>query len=139
MFPITCNSIGDIIALIQVATLLAKSLDTSTGSASEYQDTIEQLDSAEHALRAVEDTIKDVRMEGSITTAARREITNCLGTIQKFRQHISWYRSLGMSSRGQWLKKFLWALLKKSDIVELRNKLTAHFSTIQISLNMLTM
>ncbi|CZR63961.1 uncharacterized protein PAC_13858 [Phialocephala subalpina] len=138
MSGITFGSVGDIIAVGQIALALAKALSDSRGSAKEYQDLVKELQAFEQALLQVltlwqsyEDspelkelgttTINIVNDWREILLAFRLKVDNKYGT------------SLCAGGSAQWLKdvtkKVLWQK-EKEEILELRRKLQMASHTI---------
>ncbi|CZR62688.1 uncharacterized protein PAC_12585 [Phialocephala subalpina] len=140
---ITFGSIGDIIAVGQIALSLAKALSDSRGSAKEYQGLVKELETFDQALLQVValwqnyDTSPEI---DSFSTIIKDTIGDWREILFDFRTKIEkkYGRRLGLGEperRGavKWLrdapKKVSW-LTEREDIVELRTKLQGASGTI---------
>lgn len=136
-------SVGDIIAAIQLIVKITKALEDSTGSSSQYQGVITELNSLNNALVKV----KNIRLEGD---QQHQEIAlfgaalQCRQTIDGFMQKVGKYQAcLGDGGSGSWAKdswrKVQWSLCSQKEVDLFRASLNAHTSAISIMLHAIQM
>ncbi|KAE9373748.1 hypothetical protein N431DRAFT_338810 [Stipitochalara longipes BDJ] len=129
---ITFGSVGDIIAVGQIAWSLAQALTDSKGSAKEYQGLIKELRAFERAVLQIVALWQNYDSPDVVTTDVTKD---WLDTLRVFQEKIDkkYGRCLAGSGSGNWVKdaskKVLW-LKEKEDILELRRKLSSASDTI---------
>ncbi|TDL17423.1 hypothetical protein BD410DRAFT_794390 [Rickenella mellea] len=129
----TFGSFGDILALTNLTITCVRSLNDSVGSASDFQDFIDELESLKDDL----DTIaahSDAAMikEGrstptSASTYSSRAIEQCHMAIKVFHDNVKKYETkLNAKGPKSWYYKMFWAIWKKDQITDFRLKLARH-------------
>ena len=140
---ITFGSIGDIIAVGQIAWSLAKALSNSRGSAKEYQGLVKELQTFDQALLQVVALWQNYETSletDSLSTIINDTIGDWRETLSEFRIKIvkKYGKRLGLAQsehKGavKWFrdapKKISW-VTEKEDIAELRTKLQGAIGTI---------
>ncbi|KAE8447549.1 hypothetical protein EG329_010679 [Mollisiaceae sp. DMI_Dod_QoI] len=130
--PITFGSVGDTIAVGQIAWSLAQALTDSKGSAKEYQSLVKELRAFERALLQIVALWQNYDCPDVITTDV---VKDWLDTLRVFQEKVNkkYGVGLGGSGSGNWAKdvskKIIW-LKEKEDIVDLRRKLSSASDTI---------
>ncbi|PMD60566.1 uncharacterized protein K444DRAFT_612697 [Hyaloscypha bicolor E] len=132
--PITFGSVGDIIAVGQIAWSLAQSLSDSRGSAKEYQGLIKELGAFERAVLQVVALWQNYDCPDVSTTDITKDWLDTLRTFQG-KVDRKYGRHLAASGSGNWVidvsKKVLWQT-EKADIMELRTKLHSASETLTL-------
>ena len=124
MVPITCNAVGDIIALVQLACQIVTALNESRGARASCRELLAQLTSIANLLRVSQTAIDSLRDESlrKIVDAQLAMTTQCieeaLNKIAQFPQLLpqpttSRY-TLGDRARTAW-SSVKWELLGKAD------------------------
>lgn len=130
-------SVGDFLAVGKLIADITNSLRECSGSKSEYQELLRELESLDNALKHLDKlptNIASANLE-SIKYAAlscRRPLEQFLGKIQKYD------RALGIWGRANPIKntadKLRWAFKEKDEIKKLQSYLNIHIGTINILL-----
>jgi chromosome segregation ATPase len=136
-------SVGDFIAGIQLVRDVISSLQSSAGSALEYQTLIAELFTLERALLEV----KALRYEDCDATqldALKCAATQCQSTIDKFLAKVKKYQpslnAQGSSSKVKdSLRKIQWALCEKADLETFKAEVRGHAGSINMLLATLQM
>ncbi|KAF8857708.1 hypothetical protein BDZ45DRAFT_427644 [Acephala macrosclerotiorum] len=140
MSGITFGSVGDIIAVGQIAWALAQALSGSRGSAKEYQLLEKELQAFHQALLQVVALWQNYEESSELRelgTMLRNAVKDWQDTLLAFRLKVDrmYGTSLSPGGCGNWLKdaskKVLW-LKEKEDILELRRKLLMADKTINM-------
>ena len=139
-FGIAFGSIGDLIAVGQIAWTLAKSLSSTRGSAKEYQGLVKELETFNNVLLQIValwqnyESSPELDELGKVTKHAVEGWRNLLCEfLLKFEKKYG--ASLRPGGSGNWAKdtskKFLW-LKEKDDVIELRRKVQSASDTITL-------
>ena len=99
MIPLTCNAVGDILALATLVLDLARALSESSGSPSEYRAFTAELNSLNIVLSSVgriAQLTTDDRLRGEIV----REVDLCGSDIQRALEGIAKFSELGRVGKG---------------------------------------
>jgi hypothetical protein len=141
MSPITFGSVGDIISVSLLVKDLLVALDSSRGSAAEYQAIVGELNLLDRALLQVE-ALSRTREKTSEAKAAYQTaedvIEKCRETLDKFKTRIKKYNfSLSAGGCGFVVKdavrKIQWkASNKDEEIAKLRAELSGYTDTINL-------
>jgi hypothetical protein len=131
--------ISDFLTITDMVIKLAKSLEESKGSSSDYQSLMKELYAFHRALMEVEALVKSSKLPESVANSLIVIVTNCREPIGKFLMDIDKYRkSLRAKGSSSWaqdmLKKFGWAILKAEDVRKLRDTLQGLSMSIQVLL-----
>ncbi|TDL13215.1 hypothetical protein BD410DRAFT_847193 [Rickenella mellea] len=134
----TFGSFGDILALTSLVITCARSLSDSTGSASDFQDFIdelqllkEDLDAAKALLDAAMNNAGTSPSVSAVATYSPRAIEQCHSAMKAFHKCVEKYgeRLNGKGPRS-WFYKISWAMWKKDQITDFRGKLGGHRQSI---------
>ena len=136
-FPISCGSVGDIIALTQLTIQIKRALSDTQGAPSEYQELVTELDLFHRALLRVKsalptntnakpldpkcdalDTMNAIQYH---TTLAERRLKDFMQTIEKYQKSLQKGGSKNMML-DTW-RKLGWTFLKKEDVQHLKTDL----------------
>ncbi|VDB85867.1 unnamed protein product [Peniophora sp. CBMAI 1063] len=124
MFPITCNAIGDIIAVVQLIRDVVVALDDARGAAEEYKQFTRVLSALGTVMGEVYDLATASRNE-ALKQAVLEEIQLCCIDINNAYKSITGYEKLekmaDYSTRNAThglFKKLQWHLLRASDAVK---------------------
>ncbi|VDB85846.1 unnamed protein product [Peniophora sp. CBMAI 1063] len=120
MFPITCNAIGDIIAVVQLIRDIVVALDDARGAAEEYKQFVHVLTALGAVMEAVyklardspDDALKSVVLEE--VRRCCNDINNAHNSIAKF-DRLEGETSVRTSRAGTLFTKLHWHFLKASD------------------------
>jgi hypothetical protein len=131
-------SAGDFIAGIQLVRDVIASLQSSAGSASEYQALIYELFTLERALLEVK-SLRFEDCEAAQLDALKAAATHCQSTIDRFLAKIKKYQpSLNAQGSGSRirdsLRKIQWALCSKADLGVFQAEVRGHTGSINILL-----
>ena len=135
---ITFGSVGDIIAVAELAFKIVKALSESRGASKEYQDLMLELDLFRRALQEADRFLKPnrpVRLQPHTENAVRHHVTLCKKEMEEFMKKIKKYQESlrkggsGNMMRDSW-RKVGWSLFKKEDLATLRGNLSMHRGTI---------
>lgn len=130
-------SVGDFLAVGKLIADITNSLGEASGSKSEYQELLRELESLNHALRHLDKlptNIASANLESIKYTAlcCRRPLEQFLGKIQKYDM------ALGIWGRANPIKKtadkLRWAFKEKDEIKKLQSYLNIHIGTINMLL-----
>ena len=136
--PVTCGSVGDIIALASLARSIAKALNDSHGSSEEYRQVIHELWSLERALLGVEELSRTCGPSSSIN-ALRQTALEYRSVLDAFHSKLDKYqrylRDGGSSNvvKDMWWK-IHWAVSFKEDLARFRASVLGHCSSIDLLL-----
>ncbi|VDC01805.1 unnamed protein product [Peniophora sp. CBMAI 1063] len=140
MFPITCNAIGDIIAVVQLIYDIVKALDDTRGAVKEYKQFIHVLTALGTVMHAVHDLVKDSH-DDILRRNVLQEIQRCCEDINQAQSSIAGFQKLEKASTDRassrasaastMFTKLQWHLLKASDA----EKFARRFSESHIRLN----
>lgn len=139
MFPITCNAIGDIVTIIQLAITLAVCLSDTVGSSSEYRELTQTLHSYHTSLLTVIDVIDSDIVNFIFVSVLIPDVDACNKTMEKLMRYIEGYRALGMSSGGKWWEKVVWALRVKGKVAKLEDKFVRQCEGVRTKIVALTL
>ncbi|TDL21172.1 hypothetical protein BD410DRAFT_899010 [Rickenella mellea] len=134
---LTFGSFGDVLALTGLTITIARSLSDSIGSASDFQDFIDELQSLKDVLNRVAPHLstpmgsKTSPSSASAATYPPREIEQCRIALDVFHNSVKKYEEkLRGKGPKSWLYKMLWVLWKKDQITDFRLKLARHRQAI---------
>ncbi len=141
-------SVGDCISVSLLIKDCVVALDSSRGSATEYQEVIRELWALDRALLEVVSLAEgfEATVElNALTGSARRVADQCRGCIEGFLGRVKGYeKSLGIGGKlgggtgGNGLRdaksKLGWALFMKDDLAKFRSEINAHSSAINMLL-----
>jgi hypothetical protein len=133
-------SVGDILALSQLALQIAKSLHDSTGSSAEFQALAADFQSLsttlDHVYHAAKpEYLRGISLSKEFVDLVISEIAQCRSVVENFQRDIKCYEAaLGPKQTNSrrwkslsaiWYKVF-WALFKKQDVVDVRAQIAKH-------------
>ncbi|KZV72222.1 hypothetical protein PENSPDRAFT_368477 [Peniophora sp. CONT] len=139
MVLITCNAIGDILAVAQLIRDIARALDDARGAAAEYQRLVLQLSIVGTVMEEAH-RIADASREDALKTALLAAVRLCHIDIVNASKLLPGYENLSRPTTiGGWTlsrartsaKKLKWHLLKASDAAILADRL----QTSQLRMN----
>lgn len=138
MSPVTFGSVGDIIAVCQLAKSIYDALNSSRGSSIEYQGLSAVLRSVERALLEVELFIRawrDASTPDSLQRECSKLVNECRTTLEAFQSYVNKYdTALSRGSRKATLKrartKIKWQMLAKKDVARFRADLAGHWDSL---------
>ncbi|TFK53239.1 hypothetical protein OE88DRAFT_1358568 [Heliocybe sulcata] len=129
VFPVTCSSVGDIIAVASLALKIAQILSHSTGASYEYQCLIEELRLLGQTLQHTHAVGQLLPLNVDVMNSLRSQVAQCKDLMDKFMARIEGYRKrLGGDVSGfsaTW-RKIGWGLFKTEEVTDLRSKLSTH-------------
>ncbi|VDC01797.1 unnamed protein product [Peniophora sp. CBMAI 1063] len=124
MFPITCNAIGDIIAVVQLIRDIAVALNDVRGAAEEYRQFTRVLTALGTVMAEVYGLTLASHNE-TLKQAVLEEVQLCCADINNAHNSISGFEVLEETSLGhkrnatqRALKKIQWHLLRASDVAK---------------------
>ncbi|KAJ7173607.1 hypothetical protein C8R46DRAFT_893040 [Mycena filopes] len=135
-------SLGDVLALANLAWSIARILRESTGASAEYQALIAELESLGSALQTLNQFVSNpgpTKLQDSVENALRFSLSRCQTLMAAFLKKIGGYqRSLkkggsGNGMRDSW-RKIGWGLLQKDEIALLKGQLMEQKATIGMML-----
>ena len=129
-------SVGDFIAVATLIKDIVVCLKDSGGSASEYQELMDEL----HGLLLVLDKIEHLEGQTEAITSIKVAALNCNFVLQDFRRKLEPYdKSLERGKTRGWIKdstrKVRWELTMKTEVQNLRAYLLAHTSSLNMRLS----
>ncbi|TDL15034.1 hypothetical protein BD410DRAFT_845537 [Rickenella mellea] len=137
MAALTFGSFGDILALTTITITCVRSLSNSVGSASDFQDFIDELQSLKDDLDRVAAylsvTMDNASPSSSATGAnfSPRAIEQCHSAMEVFHINVKKYeKRLNGKGLRSWFYKMLWAIWKKDQVSDFRMKLLRHRQAI---------
>ncbi|TDL17421.1 hypothetical protein BD410DRAFT_794384, partial [Rickenella mellea] len=137
MASFTFGSFGDILALTSLTIACARSLSDSTGSASDLQDFIDELQSLKDILDKVSPHLSTPTSNASpsssksAATYSPKELEQCHSAMEVFHNNVKKYeKRLSGKGLSSWFYKMLWAIWKKDQITDFRVKLARHRQAI---------
>ncbi|TDL14119.1 hypothetical protein BD410DRAFT_846332 [Rickenella mellea] len=139
MATFSFGSFGDIMALASLTITCARSLSDSTGSASDFRDFIDELQSLKDDLDNVAahlPTAMDTANpspSSSFPDYSRRAIEQCHMAMEVFHNNVKKYGNrLNGNGPKSWFYKILWAIWKKDQITDFRLKFARHRHAISM-------
>ncbi|TDL15036.1 hypothetical protein BD410DRAFT_902802 [Rickenella mellea] len=137
MASFTFGSFGDVLALTSLTIACARSLSDSTGSASDLQDFIDELQSLKDVLDKVAPHLTTPKSNASPLSSAStatyspKELEQCHKAMEVFHHNVKKYeKRLNGNGLRSWFYKMLWAIWKKDQITDFRVKLARHRQAI---------
>jgi hypothetical protein len=135
-------SVGDCMSVCFLVKDCIVALDSSRGSAAEYQEVIRELRALDHALSEVLSLAEGFETTpelNALAWSAKRVTDQCRGCIEGFLGRVKRYeKSLGTGSSGYRLRdvkgKLGWALFMKDDLANFRAEINAQSSTFNMLL-----
>lgn len=121
-FPITCNAVGDIVTVVQLALGIYQALNDSRGSSADFQDVSSEIRRLSRDLSQVQSVIQHADVPKDFADTISKDIASCQAIIDDFQERIAPFgRALGPSSvpRGWALRaarKLDWRRCHASDI-----------------------
>lgn len=139
------GSVGDILALIELATTMVKALSKSAGASKEYQDAITELDAFTTTLNSLAARLPAAssgltRLPPSVENALNHAVSQCRILLEDFRRRIEGYQHLvkqaGMKGgfAASW-RRVGWGLFRKEELVALKTKLSQQMNIITVILS----
>ncbi|KAJ7089767.1 hypothetical protein B0H15DRAFT_271130 [Mycena belliarum] len=135
-------SFGDILALANLAWTIAKILRESTGSSTEYQDLVAELESLGTALQSLDQIVSGpapIKLQYSVENAVKFSLSKCQILMAGFLKKVEGYQHClkkggsGNAVRDSW-RKIGWGLFKKDEIKMLKMQLMDQKTTINMLL-----
>ncbi|KZV61775.1 hypothetical protein PENSPDRAFT_274540 [Peniophora sp. CONT] len=132
MIPITCNAVGDILALATLVVDVARALNDARGSSSEYRSFIHELN-AVHAMLTSAARIAEDSIDGALRDQIIRTVDQCGGDIQRALARLAKFSTLGcdgVAGDGLRLKlkrnwyKVEWRFLQRDEAQTFQKELT---------------
>ena len=121
MFPITCNAIGDIIAIVQLVRDIVVALNDSRGAVDEYRQFVHVLKALGTILEAVYELASDSQ-DRRLQQSILEEVQLCCITINNAHKSLSGFEKLAetsaRSTRGgprAALTKLHWHFMRAAD------------------------
>ena len=140
--PVTCGSVGDIIAVSLLVKDLVSALNDCRGSSGEFKEVLRELQSLERAL--LEDNVLANKHEATqelhaLVEAARAAAQGCRQSIDCMLQRVRRYQeSLRSGGSGNLLKdgarKVQWKIVERDEIDRFRAEVAAHANSLNIVL-----
>jgi hypothetical protein len=133
MFPVTCSSVGDILAVVAFIADLAAALKESTGSARKYRSFIRELDAMRVALEAVS-RVAQRCADDAIRNAIIEEVKDCCDTVKGAAKCVAKFSPLGRESSkadknlvrlSRLWYKIEWRVTKREEVEELEARFAA--------------
>lgn len=113
-------------------------LDEKQGAKHEYDGLLQEIDTLQAALTAVEELLQDGNLPEQQSLALNRAISFCqssieefLGVVAKYQPHLSQVKVKGLGPR---LSRVRWAICRKEDIRMFRSQIQRQSSTITMLL-----
>lgn len=135
VLPITCNAVGDIIAVAQLIHKIVTALSDSRGASREYEDLLRELRLLHDILRCA--IAVATTMSSTISGAALEEIVDEAAKwkdeLEDLRDKIEGYQK---SLRKSTLHAVAWVLFRQDEIKDLRERLSRYRTTITLWLVM---
>ncbi|KAJ3508106.1 hypothetical protein NLJ89_g5937 [Agrocybe chaxingu] len=131
-------SLGDIVALAQIITLIANALKEGSGASEEYQDLIDDLFAFCRTLDNVKDFLEQLEatpINEKVRHGIYEEILRCRALVNSFLAAIApYYRALRgqvRTSRRRFsmrvvFRKVWWALFRREDVARVQKRIMAH-------------
>lgn len=126
------GSFGDILGIAQLAFILAKTLSDTRGSSAEYQELVTELHSLSSTLEIL-NRVLSVRapsrpLQISVEIEMKTALKKCQILLSDFGKRIEGYEHcLKKGGSGSKLRDILrqirWGIVKKAEVVDLKNKL----------------
>ena len=143
MFPISCNAVGDIIALVQLACQIVTALNESRGAQAECRELFAQLTSIAHVLEVSRHTIDSLRIDAlrkivdEQLASTSRYIQDGLGKVARFSdllpQATTGRPTLGDRAMTTW-SCLKWEFLGKADVKACRDDFARAFQPLTFAL-----
>ncbi|KZV61778.1 hypothetical protein PENSPDRAFT_274656 [Peniophora sp. CONT] len=132
MIPITCNAVGDIINLASLILDVARALNDTRGSASEYRNFAGELN-ALHAMLTSAARIAEGSVDNALRDEIIREVDQCGRDVQRALSHIAKFSALGRDNDAgsarrvklarHWYK-LEWRFAQRNEAQAVRRELT---------------
>lgn len=135
-FPITCNAVGDIVTIVQLALGIYQALNDSRGSSADFQDVSSEIRRLSRDLSQVQSVIQHADVPKDFADTISKDIASCQAIIDDFQERIAPFgRALGPRSvpRGWALRaarKLDWRLRRKDEAIEFRKTLDRYRLTV---------
>lgn len=131
-------SVGDFIAVGSLVTDIVSSLREASGSKSEYQEILRELEGLKHALSYL-DKLQSVDACSTSIDSIKYAALSCRRPLEQFLNKIKKYdNALGVWSKAGTIRsaadKLKWAYTQKDEIRKLQTYLNVHVGTINILL-----
>ena len=140
--PVSCGSVGDVIAVCQLVKDLIAALNDCRGSSGEFNELVKELQSLARALHEV--NVLATKHEGTqelyaLVEAARAAAQGCRESINRMLKRVRRYQdSLRLGGSGNAFKdtarKVQWRILEKEEVDRFRAEVTAHANSLNIVL-----
>ncbi|KAF0637902.1 hypothetical protein FPSE5266_04484 [Fusarium pseudograminearum] len=158
-FALTAGTVGDFISIAALIKGIIAALDDSRGSAKQYRQLVQQLNTLDQTLDTVQQTLKDPRVTHSLEFSSGivldtvANINKCLvdflGQIGKYEPALGTSAPVNKASlTGAWLKiqrkangnfrKVQWKLNEK-DIDKFRAEVMGYTMALEIALGVITL
>jgi hypothetical protein len=133
MFPITCNAVGDIIAVAALIADIVSALKETSGSPAHYRGFIRELNSMRVVLDSI-GRIADRCNDGDLRCTIVDEVQDCCLVLEDGAQRIAKFSPLGhdMSSTdssrfrlARFWYKVEWRIMKQGEIDKFTTKFSA--------------
>ena len=136
--PVTFGSVGDIIVVCQLVAKLITALDDCRGSAHEFQQLSQQLDSFQCALYQVEELLERNKASSSLyglQSATNQVTTNFRSSVELVLTNVESYRNfLKQGGCGQKLRdakyKIQWKTYKSKELEKFSRSVVAHTASL---------
>ena len=132
MFPVTCNAVGDILALAILVLDFAQALDETSGSSADYRALNSELKSL-HIVLASVNRVAELTVDELLREQIFREVERCGGFIRDTLERIAKFSLMGrdvstadttrVRVKRQWYK-IEW-LIRKDSIDSIRDELAS--------------
>ena len=138
--PVGVSGIGDVVALLNIVRGIAAAIDSSRGSAAEYQAVKRELEGLEEALNCHQQLLQarwDDPALNAIFRTTQKTAEDCKRCIEAFsKQTVQYDGSFGLGNRGGICKdvtrKVRWHMEKKQEVMRLREELGQRTSTLNM-------
>lgn len=158
-FALSAGAVGDFISIAALIKDIVVALDDSRGSAKQYRELVQQLNTLDQTLDTVQQTLKDPRMTHSLelisaivldtVTKTKKCLVDFLDQISKYEPALSTTASVkkaslnGVSKKVQWkaksnCRKVQWKLNEK-DIDRFRAEVVGYTIALEMVLRVVTM
>ncbi|KAI0029116.1 hypothetical protein K488DRAFT_89074, partial [Vararia minispora EC-137] len=130
MLPITCNAVGDIIAILTIISNIVQSLNESRGAPAEYRDFIHELESMQIVLPQISN-IAESSSDATVRDYLDQEVQKCQQLVVDAGDRLSGFSMLAqapsaVSRRLDRLrrqgKKFQWRFLRRDEVGDFKQK-----------------
>ncbi|KZV92565.1 hypothetical protein EXIGLDRAFT_692587 [Exidia glandulosa HHB12029] len=133
MFPVSCNAIGDIIALVQLGIDVVKAINDSRGAKTEHHELTAELETLKAILEAVE-SFPNTPLLTTPTTRAGDQMASALALLAEFEFSESVKARTVLSRvRSAWVG-VRWTLRGRADVNNGLAKLSKSVDTLRLAL-----